>query len=1271
MALDDLREEALNTLQQAIEYSFEKQKSDGHWTEECVADVTFTCQYVMFKRPERGWLLVSGPNAVGNASTTTEAYLALKILNVPADHPSMLKASAWVRKAGGVEKMPAELILMPPSFFLNIYTLSSWARSTLIPCLIIRHHDPVYALPNGRSADNDFLDELWSNPRNKNIPFASPLSTMLWKGDYIEYGFTLFDNILGLLGGLKHSPNRGLARKKCVDWLIEHQEVQGDWAGFFPPMHGSPWALIEEGYPFDHKAVVLGLDALERLSTTDTRGKRLAPTISPLWDTALMIGAMCDAGVGRDARVQKAINYVKERQLLGPEGDWRIYSRNQQPGGWSFEYFNTWYPDVDDTAVVVMSLIKQDPYFIESERISNAVTWMLGMHNRDGGFAAFDVDNDKLGLHKIPFSDMDSLCDPSTADVTGRVLECFGLLLSHRKGSLDRKLQLRVQLASERAIEFLLAKQEPFGGWWGRWGNNYNYGTSNVLRGLVHFAQDSAKVQHMVDRATRWFESVQNSDGGWGETLVTYERPELAGTGESTPAQTAWGVTALLPYRPASYPAIERGIRWLIANQTDKSLIGATWNQDVYPGTGFPMVLYLNYPYYHHYFPITALAKYLDGTQGLSFKPVELTLRISGSLNRPCVLLMVVGSRGDVQVFLRTAAFLTSSCGYRVRIATHAEHQKLVESRGFEFYCVAGSSAAFAKTLTTKPNILLSTIKGDFGVLRQALILMVCGFWRASIDSNESSDCRKKLSHRPFVADSIVSCNSALTHIHCAQKLQVPLVLVSLQPQLSTSEFPNALIMSEPNYRQVTLGNYISFICLDILNWLALGYHLNYLRVKEYGMPAVSWTWAVFDLVKMGISHFCLWSPHVLPRLAEWDSNVAIAGYAFDEAPNYTPPKALESFLDTDKPVLAISFGSADIPYPVKLMAIVFAAVKRVGAKAVVCRRWSDIDAKIPVPDHIFVIDEIPYAWLLPHVQGFVHHGGAGHIGSFWAAKIQQLGLGPPPLNHRRLTAETLVASLEDLLSGKYRTHCMEMASKIASDKDGAEVVGETVVHTQNSVGKGLYCSIIPELRAPWKHTSLSLPLSGAVAACLVSRNILHWSDLELEPTFDWSDKTAPRSEGIVKVLKVLTQLFAMVTWILYAFLQWIKLRSTEHPEDTFITKKRDPVRQARIRQAHYDLEFINGHDLKMEDGASVEDNEHDESNKVTVRLYNAELPIFAISINLEKSFAPNRGRMSSLVVLGIIGLQLAIYGSGLSFHSSRLGSSTRCSSTHAPMQPP
>ena len=210
------------------------------------------------------------------------------------------------------------------------------------------------------------------------------------------------------------------------------------------------------------------MEALERLSVIDARGKRLASTISPLWDTALMLTALCDAGVGREARMQKAVKWVKDRQLLGPQGDWRIYRPNIQTGGWSFEYTNTWYPDLDDTAVVVMALIKHDPYFIGSECISNAIKWILGMHNPDGGWAAFDYGNDKLWLHKIPFSDMDSLCDPSTADVTGRILECFGLLLSHRKGSWERKLMLQVKRASQYGVRYLLSKQEACGAWWGR-----------------------------------------------------------------------------------------------------------------------------------------------------------------------------------------------------------------------------------------------------------------------------------------------------------------------------------------------------------------------------------------------------------------------------------------------------------------------------------------------------------------------------------------------------------------------------------------------------------------------------------------------------------------------------------------------------------------------------------------------------------------------------------------------------------------------------------
>ena len=860
MAPSQLLGDARIALQQAIEFAFENQQSDGHWFAEVSADVTFTCQYVMFKYAMgfdlkgdgdalRRWLLQDqteegswtlAPKNPGNISATVEAYLALKILGVSADDPAMLKAKDFMLKNGGVAKvrfftrfflatfgllpwsaipqLPAEFILMPASSPINIYTLSSWARSTLIPVLIVRHHEPIYPLPNGLSPHNDFLDELWCDPDNKNIPYGPPLSEVFWNRDFIRFGFTAIDKIITQLGSLKQSPLRGIARRKCVEWLLEHQESTGDWAGFFPPMHGSVWALILEGFSVEHQAVRLGMEALERLSVIDARGKRLVATISPMWDTVLMLNALCDAGIGGDARVQKAVKWVKDRQLLGPEGDWRIYQPNIKPGGWSFQYTNTWYPDVDDTAVVVMALIKHDPSCIGSECISNAVKWILGMHNPDGGWAAFDYGNNKLWLHKIPFSDMDSLCDPSTADVTGRILECFGFLLSHRKGSWDRQLMLQVNRASERGVRYLLSEQAACGAWWGRWGSNYNYGTGNALRGLVHFAHGNIEVQKSIERAARWFESVQNTDGGWGEDLRSYDFPEMAGQGESTAAQTAWALQSLQPYRSQSDPAIEKGIRWLITNQRVKSEQGASWPTDLYVGTGFPKVLYLGYPFYHHYFPIMALGKYVQVSAEASVQAVEIPAHITEPLNRPDVLLMVIGSCEDIEVFLNIAKLLTNSYGYRVRIATHPLHCIAIEREGIEFYSVGGNPREFTKAIIEKPNVLISAVRGELMSMQQSTNIMIGRYWRSSIDNNTSIDSAEKLSRRPFLADAIVSNLPTSAHIHCAEKLEVPLVLVSVQPLLLNMAFPHVVALNKPEFSPgLRRRNYMSFFCIELL----------------------------------------------------------------------------------------------------------------------------------------------------------------------------------------------------------------------------------------------------------------------------------------------------------------------------------------------------------------------------------------------------------------------------------------------------------------------
>lgn len=377
-------------------------------------------------------------------------------------------------------------------------------------------------------------------------------------------------------------------------------------------------------------------------------------------------------------------------------------------------------------------------------------------------------------------------------------------------------------------------------------------------------------------------------------------------------------------------------------------------------------------------------------------------------------------------------------------------------------------------------------------------------------------------------------------------------------------------------------------------------------------MKSVSWTWAVYDFLKMKIPHVCLWSPHVLPRPSEWDLNVTIAGYTFNDGASYLPPKSLESFLETDKPVLAIGFGSASVPDPVKLMTVVFNAVGTIGAKAVFCLEWSKIGNVIAIPDHIFLADEIPHGWLLPRVKGFVHHGGAGHTAAglrfgipmltvpffldqnFWAAKVQQLELGPPPISHRDMTAQKLAASLKDLLSDKYQRRCTEMASQISSEKDGAEIAAATVARIQTSTERNAPCSLLSSLKAHWRHVDSGLRLSGAAAACLTSHEILNWSDLELEPSFNWSDQRSDASNGLVEILTNLTDLLYHLVQILRVILRWCVGpwdNEEDAEEDEYATKRRDPVRQARIKQGEYDLQFIKRRATKTEgSGVSIED---------------------------------------------------------------------------------
>jgi squalene-hopene/tetraprenyl-beta-curcumene cyclase len=627
-------EGTLNAALAAKEYLFRTQKADGHWVAELESNCTITSEYVFMNQilgldlsPRRdkieryilnhqksdgSWGIAK--NHEGDVSTTAECYLALRILGVETGDHRMKKAQEYILANGGLEKMrvftrinfalfglfpweavpviPPEFILVPPKSPVNIYSLSSWARGTMVPLFIIFHHKPVHALPFN-------LDHLWHNPGDKHIPYAPPALDVFKENGVSWRSFFMGADLL--LQGLEKLQSKTLPRrlreyavKKCEQWVLEHQEESGDWAGIFPPMVNGVLALSMNGWALDSEPVRKGLEAIERFSIDDELGFRIEACQSPVWDTILSMIGVVDAGHdGADERLVRAREWVASKQLTGNYGDWKIYNPDGTPGGWSFEYENSWYPDVDDTAAVIIGLLKQDPKSGNSETVRRAVEWTVSMQNRDGGWAAFDVNNDKTFLNHIPFSDMESLCDPSSPDVTGRVLEALGLLRDPR---FDE--------ACMRGIRYLRASQEPQGSWFGRWGVNYVYGTSNVLCALMRLHVPAS--DPMIRKAIAWLREVQNPDGGWGECLESYADKSLMGRGKSTASQTAWALMGLLAYESPTDPAIERGIRWLVEKQT----AAGTWDEEEFTGTGFPNHFYLRYHLYRHYFPLMALGRY-------------------------------------------------------------------------------------------------------------------------------------------------------------------------------------------------------------------------------------------------------------------------------------------------------------------------------------------------------------------------------------------------------------------------------------------------------------------------------------------------------------------------------------------------------------------------------------------------------------------------------------------------------------------------------------
>jgi len=610
------------------------QAADGHWVGELEADRALTAEALLLhhlidrvnagverravtylrrrQNEDGGWSLFEG--GPSDLSATIKIYFAMKMAGVTPDDPTMQRARIRIRAMGGpaaanvfckillaqfgeydwngVPAMPVEIMLLPPPFFLfNIYEVSYWSRCVIVPLLIIMDRKPVRWLPRHLT-----LDELWPEGREQtSLRFPRVPEPFSWRGLFWKSFFIAVDDGLKIWERFSPRPLRKRAIEAAREWLDERTAVPGGLGGIYPAMANSIIALRLLGYPEDHPLVLGQLKEIEALAVERGDEVYYQPCPSPVWDTSLAANALIESDVATDhPALVKAAEWMLGKQVL-VSGDWQVKRPHVQPGGWAFQYGNDFYPDLDDTAMVLMALEKVRG--VDSDRVRLAkergVGWFLGMQNEDGGWGSFDADNNRLYLNNIPFADHGALLDPSTEDLTGRGLELLGTL------GYPRDLE-----AVDRAIHFIRRSQRHDGPWYGRWGVNYIYGTWSVLRGLGAIGVDPR--HEYVQRAVRWLVRRQNRDGGWGETCASYAKPELAGIGESLPSQTAWALLGLFAAGHTGGSAVERGVEYLLRTQR----ADGSWEDPFWNGTGFPRVFYLKYHLYANYFPLWALGVY-------------------------------------------------------------------------------------------------------------------------------------------------------------------------------------------------------------------------------------------------------------------------------------------------------------------------------------------------------------------------------------------------------------------------------------------------------------------------------------------------------------------------------------------------------------------------------------------------------------------------------------------------------------------------------------
>ncbi|MGF7162314.1 squalene-hopene/tetraprenyl-beta-curcumene cyclase [Rhodoligotrophos appendicifer] len=617
------------------------QQRDGHILFELEADATIPSEYIFFNHfmdeldpaleaelgeylrliqsdKHDGWSLYYDGDF--NISASVKAYFALKLIGEDADAPHMVRARNAILAHGGAETanvftrytltlfgqvpwhaipaMPIELMLMPRWFPVNIWKFAYWSRTVIAPLLLLAAMRPRASNPTGGSCREIFKNDpatitQWqTNPTGK-----------LW-GEF----FLKLDRLLH--PAERHIFPRLFTRKRAikaaVDFIVPRLNGEDGLGAIFPAMAYSGMAFKALGYPKDHPYQVMVRQSVDKLvvdhrETRNDRPRYVQPCVSPIWDTALAGHALREAATEDSGkRIDHACEWLVGRQINDVKGDWAINAPDLEPGGWAFQYRNDYYPDVDDTAVVGMLLHRIDAE-AHKPAIDRALVWIEGMQSKNGGWGAFDIDNNADFLNSIPFADHGALLDPPTADVTAR---CLGFLAQAGYAS-DHPIVAR-------GIKFLKDEQEEDGSWFGRWGTNYIYGTWSVLCALNAVGEDMQAPY--VRKAVDWLLACQREDGGWGEDGASYWKERRFETKESTASQTAWALLGLMAAGEVDHPSVERGVKHILATPRD----GANWKEPWYTAVGFPRVFYLRYHGYSSYFPIWALSRFRNLKRGNS-----------------------------------------------------------------------------------------------------------------------------------------------------------------------------------------------------------------------------------------------------------------------------------------------------------------------------------------------------------------------------------------------------------------------------------------------------------------------------------------------------------------------------------------------------------------------------------------------------------------------------------------------------------------------------